>query len=158
MLILKDIIYFIVKEYPNKEHLSNARLTKLIYLIDWYSAINNHKQLSNIKWYFDNYGPFVWNILEEIKKDSDLFKIKNTTNDFGNSKKLIEIINNNYKPNINEKERKIIKKIIDFTKDKNWTDFINIVYSTYPILTSDKYSYLNLINKAKEFIELKKDN
>ncbi|BAF69858.1 Panacea domain-containing protein [Nitratiruptor sp. SB155-2] len=156
MATLKDIIYYILKKYPNKKHLSNARLTKLIYLIDWYSAIHYNKQISNIKWYFDNYGPFVWDVLDEIKKNPKLFKIKHTTNFFGNNKKIIENIENNYNPNINDHEKQVINKIIDITKDKNWSAFINLVYSTYPILVSEKYSYLNLINKAKKFRELKK--
>jgi hypothetical protein len=155
MATLKDIIYFIIKEYPNKEHLSNARLTKLIYLSDWYSAIQNEKQLSNIKWYFDNYGPFVWDVLKEVQKNKELFKIENTTNFFGNDKKLIKLVDNNYKPDLTEEEKNIIKKIIKFTKNKNWNNFINLIYSTFPILTSEKYSYLNLIDKAKKFKKLK---
>ena len=83
MADLKDMIYYILKKYPKKDHLSNARLTKIIYLSDWYSAINYNKQISNIHWYFDNYGPFVWDVLDEIKQHSDLFVIKKTLNIFG---------------------------------------------------------------------------
>lgn len=72
--------------------------------------------------------------------------------------RLIEIIKNDYEPQISDNEKKIIKKIIKITKDKSCSNFVNLVYSTFPILTSEKYFYLNLIEKAKRLKELKKEN
>ena len=151
MADLKDMIYYILKKYPKKDHLSNARLTKIIYLSDWYSAINYNKQISNIHWYFDNYGPFVWDVLDEIKQHSDLFVIKKTLNIFGAEKRLIKTKNDEYMVTLSKDEKNAIKKIIKITKDKDWSQFIKFVYSTYPILTTEKYSYINLENKAKLF-------
>lgn len=48
MVKLIDIILYILKNYPHKNELSNARLTKMIYLIDWRSAFDNGKQITNI--------------------------------------------------------------------------------------------------------------
>ena len=66
---LKYIMYYIIKNYPNqlKQELSNARLTKTVYLADWKQAIIKHRQISDIKWYFDNYGPFVNDIKHEAE-------------------------------------------------------------------------------------------
>lgn len=149
MAALKDIMTYILKKYPYKNELSNARLTKLIYLSDWYNSLHNGKQISNIKWYFDNYGPFVWDIYKEAEQNP-IFEIKHTTNFLGKEKKLISLKKDiDYK--LNENEIKSIDKIIEITQQLNWGKFINLVYSTYPILTTEKYNYLNLKHKAEEY-------
>jgi uncharacterized phage-associated protein len=153
MAALKDILIYILEKYPYKNELSNARLTKLVYLADWYNTLHNEKPISSIKWYFDNYGPFVWDIYKEVEKNP-IFNIKHTTNFFGKEKKLISLKKNqNY--NLNQNEIKSIDKIIEITKELNWEKFINLVYSTYPILTTEKYNYLNLKNKAQEYKQQK---
>lgn len=149
MAALKDILVYILKKYPYKNELSNARLTKLVYLADWYNTLHNEKQISNIKWYFDNYGPFVWDIYKEVKKDST-FNIKHTTNFFGKEKKLISL-NKDIEYQLKSNEIKSIDRIIEITKELNWEKFINLVYSTYPILTTEKYNYLNLKSRADEY-------
>jgi len=149
MATLKDILVYILKKYPYKNELSNAKLTKLVYLADWYNTLHNEKPISNIKWYFDNYGPFVWDIYEEVKKDST-FNIKHTTNFFGKEKKLISL-SKDIEYQLKNSEIKSIDRIIEITKELNWEKFINLVYSTYPILTTEKYNYLNLKNRADEY-------
>jgi uncharacterized phage-associated protein len=145
---LKEIIAFIVENYPHKHELSNARLTKLVYLSDWYHAIHHKQQISEIDWYFDNYGPFVWDVYKTVENDSD-FNVKLTLNMFGNEKKLISL-KKGYEPKISNDAKETIETIITKTKSLNWNDFISLVYSTYPILTSEKYSHINLVEKAKE--------
>lgn len=149
MAALKDILVYILKKYPYKNELSNARLTKLVYLADWYNTLHNEKPISNIKWYFDNYGPFVWDIYKEVEKDST-FNIKHTTNFFGKEKKLISL-NKDIEYQLKSNEIKSIDRIIEITKELNWEKFINLVYSTYPILTTEKYNYLNLKSRADEY-------
>ncbi len=58
MAQIKDIVIHILKNYPHKDELSNARVTKLVYLADWRHVLETKEQISSIKWYFDNYGPF----------------------------------------------------------------------------------------------------
>ncbi len=149
MANLRDIIIYILKKYPHKNELSNARLTKLVYLSDWSNSIHNQNQISNIKWYFDNYGPFVWDVYKEIEQN-DIFKVKYTTNIFGKEKKLISL-QKSVDYSLDESDMTSINRVINVTKDLNWEKFINLVYSTYPILTTDKYNELNLKQKAKEY-------
>lgn len=155
MAKLKDILIYILEKYPHKEELSNARLTKLVYLADWNNSIHTGNQISTINWYFDNHGPFVWDIYEEVNKHKDIFNINITENMYGKEKKLITLKRiENYQ--LSENEKNSINKVIEATKDLYWNDFINAVYSTYPILTTEKYNSLNLRNKAEEFNNKKK--
>ncbi len=151
MVKLIDIILYILKNYPHKNELSNARLTKMIYLIDWRSAFDNGKQITNIKWYFDNYGPFVHDVEEEIVNHPELIHIVETKNIFGKRKKLYRLVDDNIKLSIPTDIENIINTTISVTKGFYWQQFINFIYSTYPIVTSERYTYLNLIEKAKAY-------
>jgi len=152
MASIKDILIYLIKHYPHKKELSNARLTKMIYLADWLSAIRKNRQLTNINWYYDNYGPFVWDVFDCVKDNADIFNVQYTTNVYGGEKRLINL-KKDVPDNLSNEEKRILDEVIENTKSLYWTDFIKLIYSTYPILTSEKYSYLDLVNKAKEWKE-----
>lgn len=151
MTKLKDIIAYVIANYPAKDELSNARVTKMVFLADWHQAINYKKQISEIEWVFDNYGPFVWDIHNEAKNNADVFNIKETINIYGQKKTVFQIKDETYEPKLSEEERQSIDHVINNTKHLNWNAFIKLVYSTYPIMSSERYSKLNLIQKADEY-------
>ena len=164
MVELKTVMYYIIKNYPNrmKKELSNARLTKMIYLSDWKKSINEGKQITNIEWYFDNYGPFVGDVLDEAEKNKDVFSIKHTINMYGQPKTYFEIKENSNMDKeiekIHDKTKDVLDYIINITSKMYWNAFIKLVYSTYPITSSERYSKLNLVKKAKEYAQFKKLN
>jgi hypothetical protein len=147
---LQDLIAYIVKNYPHPSDLSNARVTKMVYLADWFSLINEKGSLSNINWYFDNYGPFVWDIKRCVEASNTL-QLVSTRTMFGNKKELIELRDNDYEPTLSEDAARAIDHIIKQTEKLNWTSFIRLVYSTYPIAKSEKYSQLDLPVLASEY-------
>jgi len=57
--LVDEIIKYICLNYPYKYKLSKARLTKMVYLIDWYYSKLNKHQMTNISWEFNHYGPYV---------------------------------------------------------------------------------------------------
>jgi len=62
MAAITDILAYILNRYPHAQEMSNARITKMVYLADWKHAIDSHRQISSINWVFNNYGPFVWDV------------------------------------------------------------------------------------------------
>lgn len=159
---LKNVMYYIIKNYPNhmKQELSNARLTKMIYLSDWKQSINKGVQITNINWYFDNYGPFVNDVLREAEKYENIFQIKHTINIYGQPKTYFEIKEGQDMDKeiekISDNDKTVLDYIIDITSKMYWNDFIKLIYSTYPITSSERYSELNLVEKAKEYEQFKK--
>ena len=123
----------------------------MVYLVDWKNCLENSTQLTNIKWYFDNYGPFVEDVDKEVLKQSDLFHVEHTTNFYGSSKTLYSIHKDDYTEELSENEKKIIDMVIEKTKPLSWEGFINFIYSTYPIATSERYSTLDLVSKAIQY-------
>lgn len=146
---LKNIISYLVLNYPKKNELSKARLTKMIYLSDWFSAILMHKQITNISWLFNHFGPDSNDIIKEIEEDS-LFEIKEEATSLGNFKTLISYSGDISTIEISIKEQIILDLVIQKTKDLYYNDFIDYVYSTYPIQSSKRYSNLHLVELAKQ--------
>ena len=156
MAALKDIVYFMLDKYPDKDKLFNARITKMVYLVDWYSANVYKKQVSEIEWFFNNFGPYVTDVIEMAKENHDTFSIKEVESYYGDTKRVINIISS-YSPNLSEEEKLSIIKVIDITKNKTWDQFITLVYSTYPIVVSSRYSKLNLLSLAEEYQAKKRE-
>ena len=154
---LKDVIAYLIKHYPDgmKSELSNARLTKMVYLGDWHQAINYDRQITGIEWYFDSYGPFVHDIRETAEAHPDIFVIKENVNMYGAPKKTYSLKNREFLLRIDDKEKISLDHIIQVTQKLYWADFIKLVYSTHPVLSSERYSSLNLVEKAQEYKAIK---
>lgn len=151
MAELKDVVAYLLAKYPYKSELSNARVTKLVYLADWHACLNKGTQITGIEWYFDNYGPYVHDVKKMVESHPDLFKMEATQNMYGDRKVQFTLQKEDYEPRLTEDERASLDKVIELTKFKTWGDFIKFVYGTFPIQSSARYSTLNLEEKAKEF-------
>lgn len=151
---LTNIIAYILEKYPYKDELCNARVTKMIYLSDWKFSLLYEKQISDISWFFDNYGPFVHDVERDVSSNADVFSEKIEFNMYGGYKKIFSL-KKEFPVNLTHEEQSVIVNIIDICKKLYFDNFIKLVYSTYPIMTSERYSQLNLIEKAKEYKEKK---
>lgn len=157
MADLRDIIYEVLWE-NGKYSDSKARLTKTVYLIDWVYACNHQRQLTDIRWYYDYYGPFVYDVVNTAKQHPSLFKINESVNTHGGITTTISINDVNYAPTIPQEDKDLIDSIVRSIKKYDFDEFIKLVYSTYPVMTSDQYTYLNLVEKAKEYKASKSDS
>ena len=156
MTDLLNLIIYIFRNYPKVNELSKPRLVKLVYLIDWKHTILNGRQATSIKWYFNHYGPYVDNVIDLIKKNPEIFNVETRINAYGGVSDKIKLLSQ--QPIQIENS---IKDSADFiilnTSQMNWTDFINLVYSTYPIKSNSKYTNLNLVEEAKRFEDYKQN-
>lgn len=143
MATLKDVITYICRSYPYADDLSKARLTKLIYLADWKMCISYGTQLTPTRWYFNHYGPYVPDV-EQLARNNEAFFVDQTYNMFGSPKEVIRLSHPNAPYNLSPEERSVIDFTINNTQQLNWDDFIKLVYSTYPIITNNRYQNLDL--------------
>jgi len=148
-----EVMAYILTTYPKNilDEMSNARLTKMVYLSDWRASLKRGKRITEISWYFDNYGPFVNDIEKTAKANKDRFKIDYCTNMHGQPKKVFRLKKNSESVNLSSKEKEDIDFVISKTKSLYWREFIKLVYSTFPIASSEKYSNIDLIAKAEEY-------
>ena len=154
---LKAVMTFILKKYPSKyaDEMSNARLTKIVYLADWKNCLENGETITSINWYFDNYGPFVNNIKKTAQSYPDIFKIEDATNMYGQPKKIFKLKDNDIVVDLNKAQKSSITSIVDETSKLYWKAFIKLVYSTHPVASSDRYSYLDLVAKSQEYKKIR---
>lgn len=150
MAELRDVIAYLCLNYPYKNQLSNARVTKMVYLADWLSAFRRGRQLTEIEWFFNHYGPYVLDVVETARADED-FTVELTYNFFGDPKEVIRVRDGATYPSLTEEDQEILSFVIDSTASKNWEQFIQLVYSTYPVLTQERYSVLNLVELAEAY-------
>jgi len=151
MATIRDLLYHLASNYPNPKHVSKARVTKMVYLADWKNSIDYGDQITDIEWYFNNHGPFVWDVVETARDNSDLFEVDNTENFYGEQKTLIKARPVDFIPDLNDTETKVADHVIKATSDLDWSRFINLVYSTYPVVSTDQYNRLNLPQLAGEY-------
>lgn len=149
MTKVASIIKYICKMYPHSHELSKARLTKMIYLADWESARKNGSQITDISWYFNSYGPYVDDVVDEAVRDPEI-NVITTTTIYGTPKILVQYTGDVVGIDIGDYERAIIDKVIEDTKAMYWNSFIKHVYDTYPIRANPRYSYLDLVDLAAE--------
>lgn len=143
-------IRYLCKHYPYPGELSNARVTKMIYLADWEQARRSGRQLTPIQWHFDHYGPFVPDVLAAAKADPSM-QVASTVNMYGSPKNLLSYIGSeDPKAGLSADELEVLNKVISDTSSLTFRPFIQHVYNTYPIRTADRYSHLDLVSLANE--------
>lgn len=148
---LREIIRFILKNSSQPNKLTKTKVTKLVYLTDWYSVQENNKQITKIDWYFDHYGPYVNDVYQMAEKDSKI-EIEEMLNAYGNPKKVLKLTRQDkgYKIKLNNPEIAIINKVLLETDSMNWREFIEYVYETEPIKNNKRYTRLDLQSYAMD--------
>lgn len=147
---LRAIMAYFCANYPHKSELSKARLTKLVYLADWYSALMQNHKMTDIDWVFNHYGPYVDNITDLANLDGE-FSITPQKTTYGGDKYVISYNGENVDGAFDKDELNILNAIINKTKSMYFNEFINFVYSTYPISSNERYSRLNLEQLAEQY-------
>lgn len=147
---LRDVVAYLCKNYPHKHELSKARLTKLVYLADWKSVLDQQHQLTKINWIFNQYGPYVDDVYDAAIRDPD-FNVQSTTNMYGNPKHTISLKHDIDIRSLTKTDVDILNHVIEQTRRLNWNEFIQLVYSTYPILTGTRGHPMDLVAAADTY-------
>ena len=150
--MVDQVLRYIVKNYPIPEELTKTRTTKLVYLVDWEMAKRKHRQLTDIEWKFDHFGPFVSDVYDAADEDKELSIVKKQSA-FGTTKYIVQSKNDRERleyPDLDRETQAIIDDVIDKTRNLYWNGFIEYVYDTYLIKHVQKYNHLNLVQLAEE--------
>ncbi|WP_170831359.1 Panacea domain-containing protein [Jannaschia faecimaris] len=141
---LADVVAYIADRYPHKSELSKARVTKLVYLSDWKSVQAGKGQLTEIKWYFHNFGPYVDDVIDAARRDPRL-KVVSTRNAYGDMKEELQYSGTGENGSrLTSREKEILNAVIEDTRGLYWKGFIKHVYDTPPIKKSQRYTFLTL--------------
>ncbi|MGX9379004.1 Panacea domain-containing protein [Pseudomonas sp. JQ36] len=147
---LQNLIAYLCVMYPYPSELSKARLTKLVYLADWFSSVQSGQQMTNIRWLFNHYGPYVDDVVDSVRNRGD-FLIANEINNYGSDKQTVRFTGNPQLIRVATQDRAILDWLINRTQHMYFNDFIDFVYSTYPVSHSERYSNFDLVQLAEEY-------
>ena len=150
MTTLTDIVGYLCKKYPHKSELSKARVTKMVYLADWKSAKDTGSPVTSIKWVFNHYGPYVEDVTKAARDDGR-FAVNSEWTPYGNRKETISLKSTEANFLVDAPTMKILDDVIEKTKSLNWDAFLKLVYSTYPVLVTDKHSTIDLQSIAARY-------
>lgn len=153
---LLNLILYIFKTHPKVNELSKPRLVKLIYLIDWKFAIDSGRQFTSIRWYYNHYGPYVDDVIDLIKKENEIFKVTSSINQFGSISERISLAKKDANFYLPDDVKRAADFIINNTAHMNWSEFINLVYSSFPVLSNSQYTEFNLEDDANRFREYRR--
>ncbi|MGY5618752.1 Panacea domain-containing protein [Vibrio cincinnatiensis] len=147
---LQLIIAYLCQMYPHRSELSKSRLTKLVYLADWYSSLVDDQELTGIEWHFNHYGPYVEDVIDEVMS-SPFFSLEHQLTIYGTDKFLVKFNGRIDPGQINPRVKQILDAVIHDTQKLYYNDFIDFVYSTYPVKRSSRYEDLDLVSLAREY-------
>jgi hypothetical protein len=147
---VSNVVTYLCSRYPHKGELSKARVTKLVYLADWTSAQKHKRQITDIKWFFHNYGPYVDDVIDQSRNDPRI-EIETVTTIYGDPKTLIKAKpHSDCTAGLDASDLKILDQVIQVTQSLFWDGFIQYIYNTYPIKHSDRHRELDLLALAQQ--------
>ncbi len=153
MTKIQQLGSYLLEKYPYPEEFSAARLTKMIYLCDWLSSIRHQCQITQVVWVYHLYGPYSDDVVNEMK-DLDSVRESIVKNTAGNHKRLIAKVGNLDYAGLTSEEIEVANHVIEITKLLNFTNFIELVYSTYPVVKSNRFEVLDLPALADEYTRI----
>ena len=83
--------------------------------------------------------------------DDPNFNVASDRTIFGNPKDVISLKHPFTETSLEMGDLKILDHVIEQTRKLNFDGFIQLVYSTYPVLTGERGSTLNLVDAANRY-------
>jgi hypothetical protein len=146
---LRAVMEYLCLKYPHPDELSNARLTKLVYLADWEAARHFGHQLTPVKWVFNHYGPWVPDVMNMAQSEPETFLVVTESNSYGSPKIRIALSHPPQNTSLDPHEQAVLDRVIEETRKLYFGPFIDYVYATYPVRASERYDELDLAALAK---------
>ena len=146
--VIQDILVYLWNNY-NKDrreaHFSTSRVTKMIFLVDWFYSRHNKNdwhQLTEIDWYYNIYGPYA-DLIPIMKDKFDVHSYSN--------KKLLELKKDTtpITDALDEDVMEICKEVISKTQYLDYVRFIDFVYNTPAVELSNRFTTICIKDIAR---------
>ena len=135
------------------EDFTLSRTTKMIYLVDWKYALKRGRQATEVRWYFDQFGPYV-NLVTTFTKRFDLRQEKESKSKYRRRVRWLSPnpdISKDVGTPLSKEVQNVCKDVIKDVRNLSYLSFIRYVYRTPPIRYCDKFRHMNIVRVAKYF-------
>lgn len=144
----KQAIVYLLHQHPKKENLYLEQLAKILYLIDWKHTLEAARPYTDLQWVYESSGPWS-DELDKIAQDDDLEVIRNA---YRRNYDIIRLRHpGELSVSLGETAINVIGHIIRETVNLNIDEFNKLVYSTYPMVTTQRSHTINLLKAAREY-------
>ena len=137
------------------EDFTLSRTTKMIYLVDWKYALKHGRQATLVRWYFDQFGPYV-NLVTTFTKRFDLREERESKSKYRRRLRWLVLnpdISQDVGTPLSNEVQNVCKEVIEDVGRLRYTDFIRHVYRTPPVRYYDQFTYMNIVKVAKHFCD-----
>ena len=125
-------------------------ITQIIYMTDWVMALNKDTLISDLHWELGENGPQVEELDIIIGHRPDIFKVTPVI-DGGTKSIFLSLINTNISYSLDSTEAAYLDKVIMLFDPLFKDDFVDIVFHTYPILSTNKKEPIDILRLAREY-------
>lgn len=148
--VLREALAYLASHFPKETELSRSRLTRMLYLADWRSAILRGQPLTKAVWNYSQYGPFAIEAETILRHDPNF----TTSIDFSLDNGEVDTVALRQPvsyTSLTVDDRSLLDFVVEVTASLPWNDFNRLVYSTYPLITQEKYQNLDLMVAADRY-------
>ena len=150
---LRDAMVYLCQRYARERDMSNARMTKLVYLADWKCSIEHGRQLTAVEW-MSAFGGVSGEAVEALLKADKAFETLPVRDARGvTGKFLLRVAKDAGSPSLSEEDRVVLDFVLETAERLDWLEFSRLVHSTYPVFSNDRDERLDLPGLAKVYVE-----
>lgn len=145
MAKFQQVIDYVCRRYASSHPLDRNRLGLILYLVDWKSAIERRKAVTDIVWRVEDFGP-------RPDAESALVVISARTAcppDFSSLSAYVGTDIEGF--TLTSEELNVIEFVITSVSAKSDYELQHLVHSTFPMLKQPKTAPLNLVALAAQY-------
>jgi hypothetical protein len=148
--LVEDLIVYTCHQFADRDDMPELHLVRILYLVDWFYALEHETSLSGVAWTAYNHEPMGQEILQ-FANASDNKKLHVDFNNKSTNKIIIRTTQLRI-PTLDPQVKKIVDFVLEKYKNfKNENEFETFLHATLPL--QRKYGGLNLIQEAKKHKE-----
>lgn len=147
---MQDIILALLNGHP--KGIRDEELMWIVYLADWRSTIKSRNRLLQCVWTFGHYGPETEEFEAALEQYSWMFKTSRRRETNGIEFRWIQPEHPEYRVLLEEHEHAAVEHVLSTTSSLDRADLVRLVYSTFPMLSSERFTTLNLEDLADKYV------
>lgn len=142
--ILDLVSYLCLNSF--EKTLTEEKLTKLLFLLDWEYCQKYCKKIANLTWRLEKYGPQLEEPSLLPPSDSGIEVINGETL-YGESKRIFHFSENRTpRKNLTAEELEVVNSVLEKTKNLHWDGIQKLVFSSLPIRSANYYGKLDILS------------
>lgn len=145
---VRDYAYYVCSKFSDSPDVGRERVHFLLFLAAWRLSLSKDQTLSSLRWICNDIGPYSETI-DNVLRSDDRLKVF-VSSDSSSAERILVIRKED--PVLSEIFRNHIDQLIERYGKTSFLDLSKLVFSTYPILASNRGYPMDLPALAKAYL------